>query len=197
MLTRFGSAQVRAAGTIGGNVANGSPIAETPPPLIALGAALHLRHRDQRRDLPLEDYYVAYGQQDRVAGEFIEAISIPRQPDRLRSYKIARRFDQDISTLLGAFNIHVDVGKVKSARIAFGGMAGVVKRAKAVEAALIGHPWTHDTITSALEAFDSDFTPISDLRAGADYRRDVARNLLLRYWHEDQQTPAAIAEVAP
>lgn len=197
MLTRFGSAQVRAAGTIGGNVANGSPIAETPPPLIALGAALHLRHRDQRRALPLEDYYVAYGRQDRVAGEFIEAISIPRQSDRLRSYKIARRFDQDISTLLGAFNIHMDVGKVKSARIAFGGMAGVVKRAKAVEAALIGQPWTHETVTSALEAFDGDFTPISDLRAGADYRRDVARNLLLRYWHEDQQTPAAIAEVAP
>ncbi|WP_421701221.1 xanthine dehydrogenase small subunit [Aliiroseovarius sp.] len=197
MLTRFGSAQVRAAGTIGGNVANGSPIAETPPPLIALGADLHLRHRNTRRSLPLEDYYVAYGRQDRMEGEFIEAVSIPRQPDNLRSYKIARRFDQDISTLLGAFNIHVEVGKVQSARIAFGGMAGVVKRAEAVEQALIGQPWTYETITAALEVFATDFTPISDLRAGVDYRREVARNLLLRYWHEDQGTPAAIEEVTP
>ncbi|WP_300513908.1 xanthine dehydrogenase small subunit [Aliiroseovarius sp.] len=197
MLTRFGSAQVRAAGTIGGNVANGSPIAETPPPLIALGAELHLRHRDARRNLPLEQYYVAYGQQDRRDGEFIEAVSIPRQKDRLRSYKIARRFDQDICTVLGAFNIHVNVGKVLSARIAFGGMAGVVKRAEAVERALIGRPWTRETVAAALDAFETDFAPISDLRAGADYRREVARNLLLRYWHEDQGTPVAVMGVTP
>ena len=197
MLTRFGSTQVRAAGTIGGNVANGSPIAETPPPLIALGARLDLRLRDQRRAIPLEDYYVAYGQQDRAPGEFIEALSIPRQPDRLRSYKISRRFDQDISTLLGAFNIQVNVGKVQSARIAFGGMAGVVKRAMAVEDALRGKPWTLDTIQAALPAFDQDFTPISDVRADANYRREVARNLLLRYWHEDQGTDTAVQEVQP
>ncbi len=186
---------MRAAGTIGGNVANGSPIAETPPPLIALGGAeLHLRHRDTRRSLPLEDYYVAYGQQDRAAGEFIEAISIPRQTDRLRSYKISRRFDQDISTLLGgAFNIHVNAGKVQSARIAFGGMAGVVKRASVVEQALTGQPWTEETIAGVQQAFETDFAPISDLRAGgADYRREVARNLLWRYWHEDQGTRTAI-----
>ncbi len=185
-LSRFGSAQVRAAGTLGGNLANGSSIAETPPPLIALGATLHLRHRDQRRTLPLEDYYIGPGQQDRHPGEFITSVSIPRQPDRLRVYKIARRFDQDISTLIAAFNIQINDGNVQSARIAFGGMAAVVKRAREVERALIGQPWSAGTVQAALPAFERDFTPISDLRAGDGYRRAVARNLLLRYWHEDQ-----------
>ncbi len=129
MLRRYGSAQVRAAATIGGNIANGSPIGDGPPALIALGATLHLRQGDARRALPLEEFFLDYGKQDRRPGEFVESITIPRQPDRLRCYKLSKRFDQDISAVCGCFNITVDDGRVTAARIAFGGMAGIPKRA--------------------------------------------------------------------
>ncbi|MCB1397861.1 MAG: xanthine dehydrogenase small subunit, partial [Rhodobacteraceae bacterium] len=164
MLRRFASAQVRAAATIGGNIANGSPIGDSPPALIALGATLHLRKGDARRAIPLEDFFLDYGKQDRAPGEFVEAVSIPRQPDRLRAYKLSKRFDQDISAVCGCFNITVENGTVTAARIAFGGMAGIPKRASAVEAALVGRPWTQDTVEAALPAFDADFTPLSDMR---------------------------------
>jgi xanthine dehydrogenase small subunit len=124
LIRRYGSVQVRNAATVGGNIANGSPIGDSPPALIALGATLHLRHGDARRSLPLEDFFLAYGKQDRRPGEFVEAVSFPRQPDRLRCYKLSKRFDQDISAVCGCFVIRVDNGTVAEARIAFGGMAG-------------------------------------------------------------------------
>jgi hypothetical protein len=142
MIRRYGSVQVRNAATVGGNIANGSPIGDSPPALIALGATLHLRKGDSRRTLPLEDFFLDYGKQDRAPGEFVEAVSIPVQPDRLRVYKLSKRFDQDISAVCGAFNVTVEDGTVTAARIAFGGMAGTPKRATHVEAALIGQPWT-------------------------------------------------------
>ncbi len=197
MLRRFASAQVRAAATIGGNIANGSPIGDTPPPLMALGARLYLRRGDSRRSLPLEEFFLAYGRQDRQPGEFVEGLTIPRQADRLRVYKISKRFDQDISAVLGAFNISLKDGKVQSARIAFGGMAGVPKRASEVEKSLIGQAWTRETIDAALPAFAADFTPLSDMRASADYRLEVARNMLVRYWLEDQGAVVNVLEVAP
>ncbi|MCC5983711.1 MAG: xanthine dehydrogenase small subunit [Rhodobacteraceae bacterium] len=197
LIRRYGSEQVRNAATVGGNIANGSPIGDSPPPLIALGARLHLRRGDARRSLPLEDFFIAYGKQDRAAGEFVEAVSFPRQPDRLRVYKISKRFDQDISALCGAFNIAVIDGTVTAARIAFGGMAATPKRAHAVEAALLHQPWTEATVATAQEAFAQDFTPINDMRASAAYRLAVARNLLHRTWLEDQGTRASVLEVAP
>ncbi len=197
MLGRFASAQVRAVATLGGNIANGSPIGDAPPPLIALGARLHLRRGDARRMMPLEDFFIAYGRQDRQAGEFVEGVSIPRQLDRLKVYKISKRFDQDISALLGAFNIVVKDGKVKSARIAFGGMSGVPKRAIEVENALIGREWSRAGITAILPAFARDFTPLSDMRASASYRLEVAKNMLLRCWLEDQGQVVSVLEVQP
>ncbi|MCC5986803.1 MAG: xanthine dehydrogenase small subunit [Pararhodobacter sp.] len=197
LIRRFGSAQVRAAATIGGNIANGSPIGDTPPALIALGAMLHLRRGDARRAIALEDFFIEYGKQDRAPGEFVEAVSFPRQQDRLRCYKISKRFDQDISALCGCFNISVENGTVSDARIAFGGMAGTPKRALAVELELIGNSWTIETAEAALPAFDEDFQPIDDMRASASYRLETARNLLLRYFHEDQGTPVNVLEVAP
>ncbi|SEQ49319.1 xanthine dehydrogenase small subunit [Thalassovita taeanensis] len=185
MLRRYGSAQVRAAATIGGNIANGSPIGDGPPALIALGATLHLRHGDTKRTLPLEDFFVDYGKQDRAPGEFVEAVSLPRQPDRLKCYKISKRFDQDISALCGCFNIAVENGTVTAARIAFGGMAGIPKRAPHTEAALIGQPWDDTAIATAWDAWEQDFTPLSDMRASAGYRLETARNLLSRYFLED------------
>lgn len=195
MLRRYGSAQVRGAATIGGNIANGSPIGDGPPPLIALGARLHLRKGDARRDIALEDFFLDYGKQDRAAGEFVEAISIPKQADRLKVYKLSKRFDQDISALCGAFNITVTETTVTAARIAFGGMAGIPKRANAAEAALIGAPWSDSTIRTAMAAIADDYTPMSDMRASGRYRIGTAQNMLLRYWQEDQGLSAPLAEV--
>jgi xanthine dehydrogenase small subunit len=195
MIRRYGSVQVRNAATIGGNIANGSPIGDSPPALIALGAVLHLRRGDQRRQLPLEDFFVDYGKQDRAPGEFVEAVSFRRQPDRLKCYKLSKRFDQDISALCGCFKITVVDGVVKTARIAFGGMAGIPKRADHVEAALVGQPWTEQTVVAARGAWEKDFTPMSDMRASADYRLEAARNMLMRYYLEDQGTATRVLEV--
>ncbi len=197
LIRRFGSVQVRNAGTIGGNIANASPIGDSPPALIALGARLHLRRGDERRAIPLEDFFIDYGRQDRRAGEFIEAVSIPHQEDRLRCYKLSKRFDQDISAVCGCFSIRTEAGKVAGARIAFGGMAAIPKRAATVEAALEGMAWNEETVRAAMVEFARDFTPITDMRASADYRLEAARNMLLRYWHEDQGVPANVLEVAP
>ncbi len=196
MIRRFGSVQVRNAGTIGGNIANGSPIGDSPPALIALGARLHLRRGDVRRDIALQDFFVAYGKQDRQAGEFVEAVSIPRQLDRLKCYKLSKRFDQDISAVCGCFSIRVEDGVVDEARIAFGGMAATPKRADAVEAALLGQPWQRETIETAMQVLGDDFTPMSDMRASAAYRLETARNMLLRYFHEDQGVAVDVLEVS-
>ncbi len=195
MLRRYGSTQVRSAATIGGNIANGSPIGDSPPALIALGAHLHLRQGDTRRTIALEDFFVDYGKQDRQPGEFVEGITIPLGAPDLKVYKVSKRFDQDISALCGAFNITVQEGVVASARIAFGGMAGIPKRASTVEKVLVGQPWTMDAITAARDAWAQDFTPLSDMRASADYRIEVARNLLTRYYAETQGIPTSVLEV--
>jgi xanthine dehydrogenase small subunit len=199
MIRRYGSTQVRGAATIGGNIANGSPIGDGPPALIALGASLHLRKGKTRRTIPLEEFFIAYGKQDRAPGEFVEAVSIPRAPDRLKCYKISKRFDQDISAVCGCFNVQLKDNIVTDARIAFGGMAATPKRATAVEAALVGKPWRDETVAAAAEKFAEDFAPISDMRASAAYRLTVARNLLLRYFAESHLGPTytRVLEVAP
>jgi len=195
MLRRYGSVQVRNAGTIGGNIANGSPIGDSPPALITLGARLHLRRGETRRDILLEDYFIDYGKQDRQKGEFVEAVSIPRQVDRLKCYKISKRFDQDISAVLGCFSIHVKAGNFAAATIAYGGMAGIPKRAQAVEGALVGQPWNRDTVAAAMDEFSSDFKPMSDMRASAEYRMTTAQNMLLRYFEEDQGSNTRVGRV--
>lgn len=195
MIRRYGSAQVRAAATIGGNIANGSPIGDNPPALIALDATLHLRKGDARRTLPIADFFIEYGKQDRAPGEFVEAVTIPHQATPLRVYKLSKRFDQDISAVCGAFRITVEDGIVTEARIAFGGMAGVPKRARAVEAAITGRPWTRDTVEAAATAWPEDFSPLSDMRASAQYRLEAARNMLLRAWLEDQGAAVSVLGV--
>ena len=180
---RIGGEQVRNAGTVGGNIANGSPIGDTPPALIALGASVTLRRGSTRRTVRLEDYFIAYGKQDRQPGEFVESVFIPALPagDRFACYKITKRRDEDISALCGAFRVTVRDGVVAAAVIAFGGMAATPKRAAAVEAALVGQPWTTETIEAALPAFGVDYQPISDMRASAAYRLIAAQNLLRRF----------------
>ena len=180
LLRRYGSVQVRNAATIGGNIANGSPIGDSPPPLIALGARLHLRRGGARRSIPLEDFYLDYGEQDRQPGEFVERVTIPRQADSLLCHKLSKRFDQDISAVCGAFNLPEADGALRDVRIAFGGMAGIPKRARAAEAALEGRARDAETLAAAAEALAEDFTPLSDMRASAGYRLQAAQGMLRR-----------------
>ena len=197
MIRRYGSVQVRNAATIGGNIANGSPIGDGPPALIALGAAVHLHCGDARREMPLEDFFLEYGRQDRKPGEFVERITIPRQPDRLKCYKLSKRFDQDISAVCGCLSITTHNGTVTQARIAFGGMAGTPARATHAETKMTGAPWTEDSVAAAMEALAEDFTPLSDMRASAAYRLQTAQNMLRRYWLEDTgHAPLTVGEAA-
>ena len=195
LIRRYGSVQVRNAATIGGNIANGSPIGDGSPALIALGATLHLRSVDGPRALPLEDFFVDYGKQDRAQNEFVEAITLPRQGDALRCYKLSKRFDQDISAVCGCFWIEVADNVVTAARLAFGGMAGTPKRAPGAEAALLGQLWSESTVATAMTALALDFTPLSDMRASAAYRMEAAQNMLLRAWLEDQGQATDVLEI--
>lgn len=194
LLWRIGGDQVRNAGTIGGNIAGGSPIGDTPPPLIALGAVVELRKGDRIRQMPLDEFFIAYGKQAREQSEFVRAVVIPApKSDALfAAYKISKRRDEDISALLGAFHIEVASGVVESARICFGGMAGTPKRASNVETALLGKPWNEATINAAMPAFALDFQPLTDMRATANYRLMVAKNLLKRFYFENSSDAQAI-----
>jgi xanthine dehydrogenase small subunit len=196
LLRRYASVQVRNAATIGGNIANGSPIGDGPPALIALGATLHLRRGDEMRSMALEDFFLEYRKQDRRPGEFVAGVSFPEKAPALRCYKISKRFDQDISAVCGCFNVVVEGGVVTSARIAFGGMAGVPKRASAAEAALVGREWTEAVVEVAAEAMAGDFAPLSDMRASAGYRMLTAQNLLRRYFHDLAGVPVSVLEVS-
>ncbi len=186
VLRRLGSVQVRNMGTLGGNVANASPIGDASPALIALGATLHLRRGAGRRAMPVERFFLGYGRQDRRPGEFVEGFSVPKPTPgtRFRAYKVSKRFDQDISAVLGAFRLRLDGGTVVDARIAFGGMAATPKRAEAVERALVGRRWDRDALAAARAAMARDFQPIGDMRASAAYRMAVAENLIDRLFIE-------------
>ena len=198
LMRRFASLQVRGVGTLGGNIANGSPIGDLPPALIALGATLTLQNGDATRTLPLEDFFIAYGRQDRAAGEFVRAVRVPRLAahERLRCYKVSKRFDQDISAVMGAVQLALDGTRVAQVRIAFGGMAATPKRAAATEAALRGadlmQPATWD---AALAALAQDYAPIDDMRASAHYRGQVARALLRKALVEIAGTPTPATRV--
>lgn len=183
---RIGGWQVRNMGTVGGNIANGSPIGDTPPVLIALRSELTLRRAEGSRRIPLEDFFIDYGKQDREPDEFVEAIHIPLPAagSLNAAYKISKRRDEDISAVCGAFSVTVEEGLVASARLAFGGMAATPKRAASAEGALMGQPWTEGSVRGAMAALANDFSPLSDWRASAEYRSRVAANLLLRFHKE-------------
>jgi xanthine dehydrogenase small subunit len=181
LMRRFAGRQVRTVGTIGGNIANGSPIGDTPPALIALESTLVLQQGDTTRTLPLEDFFIAYGRQDRRPGEFVRAVRVrkPGPDDCFRCYKISKRFDSDISAVMGAFRFTRNGDHIAAARIAFGGMAATPRRAAGAEAALAGARLSDPATWSAAHtALDADFAPLDDQRGSARYRRDTARALL-------------------
>lgn len=183
---RFASPPVRHAGTLGGNIANGSPIGDGAPALIALGADVILRRGTQQRRLKLQDFYLDYMKKDLQPGEFVEAMHVPLpSPDwRFSAHKIAKRHDSDISAVCAVLALRLDAGVAQEARFAFGGMAAIVKRAAAAEAAVVGQPWTEAAAKAAAAALAQDFKPMTDMRASSTYRLKVAQNLFTKLWLE-------------
>jgi len=198
MADRFGSPPVRNSGTLCGNIANGSPIGDSMPFLMALGSIVRLRRGDRRRELPLEALYLGYQKKALERGEFVETVQVPLpRPGRLfASYKVSKRIDQDISAICGAFAFDIEDACIAAARIAYGGMAPTVRRAARTEAALAAKPWTRESISAALPALSQDYAPITDMRASRDYRMQVARNLLDRFYLEHAAPTAAPCRVA-
>lgn len=194
MAERFASPPVRHSGTLVGNIANGSPIGDSMPVLIALGASVTLVQGERRRTIPLEDLYLGYRKTALAPGELVANVSVPLPAAGriIATYKISKRIDQDISAVCAAFALEVRDGKVAGARIAFGGMAATPKRAPQVEAALAGKAWSLENVEAAMAIFGKDFQPLTDMRASSRYRIRVAANLLKRFYLEHSGFEAAL-----
>ncbi|MCZ8218640.1 MAG: xanthine dehydrogenase small subunit [Acidovorax sp.] len=191
--TRFAGLPVRNSGTLGGNVANGSPIGDSMPLLIALRAQVVLASQARgERQLPLEDLYTGYRQNVMAPDELLVRIVVPRPStqEQLRAYKISKRFDDDISAVCLVLNLDIADGTVQRASIGAGGVAATPARARQTEAALVGQPWTEATAQRAAAVLQAEFSPISDMRASGTYRRQVLGSLLQRYWLESQGQPS-------
>lgn len=198
MWQRFASLPIRNAGTLGGNLANGSPIGDSMPWLIALGAQIVLAGSGGRRVLALEDFYLGYQKKDLQPDEIVEAVRVPLPQAGLqfRTYKLAKRFNQDISAVCAAFAIKLDGATIAKVRIAFGGMAATPQRALKTEELLLGQPWTEATLLAAMRMLEQDYAPLTDMRASATYRMKTAQNLLRRFWLETRlDAPLTVAEV--
>ena len=183
---RFASLPIRHAGTLGGNVANGSPIGDSMPWLIALGSRIVLHGANGERELALEDFYLGYQKKDLQEDEVVTAVRIPLSKENFifRTYKLAKRFDQDISAVCAAFSADLIDGNLSNARVAFGGMAATPRRASHTENALNQQVWNETTLNAAMKALKEDYAPLSDMRASAQYRLETAQNLLRRFWLE-------------
>ena len=187
---RFASLPIRNAGTLGGNVANGSPIGDSMPWLIALGTQIVLRGSAGQRTMALEDFYLGYQKKDLRPDEFVAALRVPlpRAQVKFRTYKLAKRFDQDISAVCAAFAFELDGERIVNARIAFGGMAATPQRATQTETFLRNQAWTEDNLVIAMGLLADDYAPLSDMRASNSYRMTTAQNLLRRFWLETRHS---------
>ena len=193
LFIRFASPPIRNAGTLGGNIANGSPIGDSMPALMTLGTTIILRDARSSREMELDQFYIDYQENDRRPGEVLERIRIPllNAQTHVRSYKISKRFDQDISAVCGAYCMQLEGGKVASIKIAYGGVAAIPKRAISCEQALQNKPWNEASVQTAMASLERDFQPITDMRASSHYRSTITRNLLYKFFLEtsgfDQQ----------
>jgi xanthine dehydrogenase small subunit len=186
LFVRFASPPIRNAGTLGGNIANGSPIGDSMPALMVLNTELVLNAGGEKRSVSLPDFYLGYQETDLKSGEFLERIRIPIPVDgeHVHSYKVSKRFDQDISAVCGAYRLNLDGDKIAGIHIAYGGMAAIPARAVHCEQTLLGTKWNEASIKRAMLALDEDYSPISDMRSSSEYRRQVCKNLLLRFYLE-------------
>jgi len=196
MFRRFSSVPVRNAGTLVGNIANGSPIGDSMPALISIDARVKLRQGSKSREIALEALYIDYQKNAMQSGEFVESVIIPKRGEslKLRCYKLCKRFDQDISAVCAAFALRLDGDQVASIIIALGGMAAIPKRASQAEAILSGNSWDEATVQEAMKALAKDFSPLTDMRASAAYRQQAAANLLYRFYLETRPQDALVSE---
>jgi xanthine dehydrogenase iron-sulfur cluster and FAD-binding subunit A len=187
MISVFGSQQIRNLATLGGNLGTASPIGDLLPVLMAYGAKVVLQSNKGQRELPIEQYITGYRQTARRPDELIVAIIVPKQRPRtiVKSYKVSKRKDLDISTVSGGFKVELSTQQhVALILLAYGGMSDKVQRAVSAEQFLMAKAWDRSTIEQAMQLIDADFSPISDARGSADFRRVAARNLLLKFWSE-------------
>jgi xanthine dehydrogenase small subunit len=192
MLRFFGSRQIKNRATLGGNLCNASPIGDTPPVLLALDATAVLQSREAVRRVPLDAFFLAYRKTALQPGEVLTRVEVPRldPTTRLGAYKVSKRREMDISTVALAAAVQVDErGLVRTARLAYGGMAATPARALHTERALIGNPWTEAQVRTAAAALTRDFSPLSDHRGSAWYRATLAHNLLLGFYLETEHDP--------
>ncbi|MBP6333865.1 MAG: xanthine dehydrogenase small subunit [Bacteroidia bacterium] len=190
MLVVFGSRQIRSLATLGGNIGSASPIGDTLPVLFAHQAIIHLKNIYAERSFPINDFITGYRQTKRNPDEIITAIEIPL-PEKSRiiaSYKVSKRKDLDISTVSAGFMLKLNDQKVEEIILAFGGMAAMTKRAVDAEKFLIGKIWNRENIEHASEIIYSEFSPLTDARSGAEFRRLAARNLLVKFWSENEMS---------
>ena len=197
-LSRFAGQTVRNAATLGGNIANGSPIGDSMPMLIALDASLTLASVRGVRELPLETFFTGYRRTLLAADELISevVVPLPRPGQVVRAYKLSKRFEDDISAVCFVVSIRCEAGHIDAVRIGVGGMAATPMRATQTERALLGQPWTLATMRAAADVARQEFSPISDMRATADYRREAIGNLLIRLWHELETDEPVLRELA-
>lgn len=183
IVRRIGSNQIRTVGTVGGNICNGAPIADSIPSLMALGATIVLRSKDGRREMPVENFYIGYHQTELKPNEVLEKIIIPKLPEDhiFKAYKLARRRDLDVASITGAFNLKIDNGIVTFARFGYGGGGAIPQLATNAQNAILGKPWTEACVDEAMEAMVQDFIK---RRPKGDYRSDIALNLLKRVYVE-------------
>lgn len=188
MLSVFGSRQIRSLATLGGNIGSASPIGDTLPVLMALNARIELQSISGKREIPMTEFIIGYRKTQRQSNELISAVIIPKMnPNSIvRSYKVSKRKDLDISTLSGGFSLTFQGELISSAVLAYGGMAERTKRAVTAENYLVGKKWTREIAVQAGEYVYSEFTPLSDTRSGAEFRRLAARNLMLKFWQDTQ-----------
>ena len=186
LFRRFASPPIRNAGTLGGNIANGSPIGDSMAALMVAGSTLVIRSIFGKRETTLEDFYIDYQKKDLRTGEYVAAVRMPKPAENtiLRSYKLSKRFDQDISAVCTAHRLQLQDGKVVDFAMACGGLAAIIKRASKCEEVLVGEDWNEAAIERAVEALAEDFAPISDMRASAEYRLQATQNLLRRFYLE-------------
>lgn len=182
MLNRLGSQQIRNSGTLGGNITNASPVGDTPPVLIALGATLELSGASGERSLPISQFFISYKKTALMPGEYLRRITIPKLKEKeyLKVYKISKRLEDDISAMLFSLKVTVEDAVITTAKSGFGGMAEIPKGSKRLEESIAGKPLTENTFEQAQSAIDQDFSPITDVRASAGYRNEVAKGLIIK-----------------
>ena len=185
ILKRYGSVQIRNVGTLAGNIATASPIGDSLPLLLSLDSKIKIQTSRFIKVIPLSEFFLSYRKTKLKKGEFLYSVVIPiNKQNHFKAYKISRRFDDDISSVCASFNFLIKKNIILDAKIAYGGMSEIPKRAPKIEKALTNSIFSEDTFARVKNLIDTDFSPMDDMRASKNYRSDVAKNLMMKFFHE-------------